>query len=102
MISKFVLLKLFCVFFHAANARNHIYRISGKLYTTTDGLYNYAPLAGSRFDLYDKDHGVFNKDDHMGQAETDAQGNFKIIGSEDEDETPEPYLYFYTVNYYNL
>ena len=68
------------------------YKISGTL------SYNNKPWTGHTVYLYDKD-GLFNYDDRLGETKTDEEGNFVVAGSEDEEETPEPYLFLSWVIY---
>lgn len=86
----FTIFSLLTPFIHA---RNHNYKISGTILYSVDGGDKYEPWADAELGFYDKD-GSFNCDDLLGDTKTDERGNFVISGSEDEEETPEPYIYF--------
>lgn len=56
------------------DARKQIYKISDKIYYSTDGALNYAPWVGKTLELYNKTGWIY-QDDFMGTAKTDAHGN---------------------------
>ena len=91
MNPKIVVFTIFCFFFQLTDAGNHVYKISGTMYHTTDTTDNYKPWFNMKLSLYNKDG-----DDLLGETETDAHGDFVITGSENEEEIPHPYLYFTT------
>ena len=98
----FIFSTIFFISFPFAHCRKQEYKITGTIYIAIGGFLGYGgdgyePWRNQPVLLYDTD--TWNADDLMGQTETDKNGNFELVGTEDEDEQTEPYLQFYLVFY---
>jgi hypothetical protein len=67
----------------------HKYNISGTIYSTSENEVDKL-MPDMQIHLIDKDGS--NWDDNLGNALTDEHGHFEVVGEEDEEEEPEPYL----------
>jgi hypothetical protein len=61
----------------------------GTIYFTTENEVDKV-MPNMQIHLMDNDQ--TNSDDDLGQAVTDGQGHFAVVGEEDEEEEQQPYL----------
>jgi hypothetical protein len=92
MMAFLLLLLAGTILFQMGSATNTLYKynISGTIYSTSENGADKV-MPDIHIYLIEKDNWP-NWDDDMGDAVTDGQGHFEVVGEEDEGNEPEPFL----------